>query len=117
MEREWLETSFSTVPEEIEREGWKVYGDYNRLKIEHPFGVKLKVFNYPSYQMDGSEYTIYNFRVEESPQVGSSFRMIVEVGEKAYTVIPGGNSGKVTSKHYFDQLEMWINCDYKEVSW
>ena len=103
--------------EEMNKNGWKTYGDYNRLKIEHPFGVKLKVFNYPSYPMNGSKYTIYNFRVEENPQVGSSFRMIVEIGEKAYTIIPGGNSGRITSKHYFDQLEMWINCDYKEVSW
>ncbi len=97
---------------EIKENGWKVYGDYNKLKVHHPFGKKLKVFNYPSYPMNGSKYAIFNFRVE-NPQVGSSWRMIVDLGGEAYTVIPGGNSGDFLSKHYFDQLEMWVRGEYK----
>jgi len=98
--------------EEMKEKGWQVYGDYNRLRINHPFGSKLAFLNYPSLPMDGSKYTIFNFRVKGN-QAGSSWRMIVDYGGKSYCVIPGGNSGNYFSKHYDDQLEMWARGEYK----
>ncbi|AGK60495.1 Protein related to penicillin acylase [Archaeoglobus sulfaticallidus PM70-1] len=99
--------------EEIEKNNYRVYGDYNRLKMNHPFN--LDFLNYPNLPMNGSEYTVFNFRVNDKPfQVGSSWRMVVSF-DKAYCVIPGGNSGNYFSKNYDDQLEMWVNGEYKEM--
>ncbi len=102
---------------EIEEKGYRVYGDYNRLEIEHPFSKILKFFDYPSMPMNGSAYTVFNFRRAVDwgtglAQAGSSWRMIVNF-DKNYCVIPGGNSGNYFSKHYYDQLEMWANGKYK----
>jgi penicillin amidase len=96
---------------EVERNNYRVYGDYNRLKINHPFN--LDFLNFPEFEMDGSRFTIFNFRVEGFPfQSGSSWRMI-STFDKSYCIIPGGNSGNYFSKHYSDQLEMWVSGEYK----
>ncbi len=96
---------------EIEKNHYEVYGDYNRLKMNHPFN--LPFLNYPSLPADGSKFTVFNFRVESKPfQAGSSWRMI-STFDKSYCVIPGGNSGNYFSKHYLDQLEMWLSGNYK----
>ena len=97
--------------DEMKERNYKVYGDYNVLKIEHPF--KLKFLNYPYLPMNGSKYTVFNFRANSKPfQIGSSWRMIVNFDEN-YCVIPGGNSGNYFSKHYGDQILMWANGEYK----
>ena len=101
----------------IESEGYRVYGDYNSLNIKHAFSSIVKFFDYPSMPMNGSTYTVFNFRRSVDwgtglMQAGSSWRMIVNFDEN-YCIIPGGNSGNYFSPHYSDQLEMWANGDYK----
>ncbi len=99
--------------EELKTRGYKVYGDYNVLRIEHPFSKVAKFFDYPEIPMSGSKYTVFNFRVDDEPQIGSSWRMIVTF-DKNLCVIPGGNSGNYFSRHYHDQLELWARGEYKE---
>ena len=104
---------------EIEEKGYKVYGDYNRLDIRHPFSSVVKFLDYQSMAMNGSTYTVFNFRRAVDwgtglAQAGSSWRMIVNF-DKNYCVIPGGNSGNYFSEHYSDQLEMWANGKYKQL--
>lgn len=87
------------------------------LKIQHPFSSVVKFLDYPSMPMNGSEYTVFNFRRAVDwgggvSQAGSSWRMIVNF-DRNYCIIPGGNSGNYFSPHYHDQLEMWANGDYK----
>jgi len=101
----------------IESEGYRVYGDYNSLNIKHAFSSIVKFFDYPGMPMNGSTYTVFNFRRSVDwgtglMQAGSSWRMIVNFDEN-YCIIPGGNSGNYFSPHYSDQLEMWANGDYK----
>ncbi len=99
--------------QEIEKKGYKVYGDINVLDIKHPFGSLIPALNYPKMPMNGSGFTIFNFwRARGLGQVGSSWRMIVSF-EKDLCVIPGGNSGNYFSKHYDDQLKMWAEGKYK----
>lgn len=100
---------------EIETEGYRTYGDLNVLDVRHPFSRVVSFFDYPKIPMDGSAYTVFNFRRDRlwnDAQAGSSWRMIVTF-EENYCVIPGGNSGFFLSKHYSDQLEMWARGDYK----
>ena len=104
---------------EIEEKGYKVYGDYNRLDIRHPFSSVVKFLDYQSMAMNGSTYTVFNFRRAVDwgtglAQAGSSWRMIVNF-DKNYCVIPGGNSGNYFSEHYSDQLEIWANGKYKQL--
>lgn len=88
----------------IQREGYDSYGDYNRLDLNHPF--PLSFFDYEERAMDGSPYTVFNFRSERSTQVGASFRMVVD-GDGGVGSLPGGQSGNPLSPHYDDRLDTW----------
>jgi len=95
--------------DEIEREGYETYGDYNVTDIDHPFG--LGFLNYPEYPADGSPATVRNIRVESS--VGASYRLLARFdGDPSQTVIPGGNDGDYFSDHYADQLRAWADGEY-----
>ncbi len=102
--------------EMIESNGYERYGDLNVFIATHPFSPKILFMNYPIFEMNGSDYTVYNFRYDYRPfQAGSSWRMITtftESSAKMLGVIPGGNSGNYFSDHYADQLEMWRDCRY-----
>jgi penicillin amidase len=95
---------------EADSEGWETYGDYNRLDLDHPF--PLAFLDYPERGMDGSPYTVNNFRAQRSTQAGSSWRMVVAAGE-SYGVIPGGQSANPYSPHYHSQLDEWAAGEYK----
>lgn len=100
--------------DEIEKKGYRVYGDYSKLRMNHPFG--LEFLNYPDLPASGSPFTVFNFRTDGTPfQTGSSWRMIATFNG-SYCVIPGGNSGNYFSEHYNDQIEMWVNGEYKPMS-
>ena len=96
---------------EIEAEGWETYGDYNRLRLSHPF--PLDFLDYPSLPTDGSPFTVNNYRVGDTP-AGSSWRMVVTEGSMV-GVIPGGNSGNYLSNHYSDQLRTWRAVEYRDL--
>lgn len=100
--------------QEIEENKYSDYGDLNRLEIKHPFSKVVKYFDYPSIEMSGEEFTVFNFRRsgESGYQIGSSWRMVVTFGID-YCVIPGGNSGNFFSRNYDDQLHLWAEGEYK----
>ncbi|MFC6767283.1 penicillin acylase family protein [Natrinema soli] len=98
--------------DEIDDEGWEVYGDWNTTRaIEHPFSVEAPFLDYDEQPLDGSRATVNNYRVGIA--VGSSWRMVVELGGEATAILPGGNSGDYFSAHYGDQFERWIDNDQK----
>ncbi|QLK25300.1 penicillin acylase family protein [Natrinema zhouii] len=98
--------------DEIDDEGWEVYGDWNTTRaIEHPFGGEAPFLNLDERPLDGSRATVNNYRVGSA--VGSSWRMVVEPGGEATAILPGGNSGDYFSAHYGNQFERWIDNDQK----
>ncbi|SNZ03195.1 penicillin amidase [Natronoarchaeum philippinense] len=98
--------------DEIDDEGWSVYGDWNSTRaIDHPFGAQAPFLNYDTLPADGSPATVKNYRVDSA--VGSSWRMVVEPGGDATAILPGGNSGDYFSEHYDDQFERWLDNDQK----
>jgi len=100
--------------DEIDEEGWSVYGDWNSTRsITHPLGVEAGFLDYGTRLADGSRATVKNFRVESA--VGSSWRMVVRPGETATAILPGGNSGDYFSPHYDDQFERWLANDQKSM--
>ncbi|ARS88803.1 peptidase S45 [Natrarchaeobaculum aegyptiacum] len=101
--------------EEIEREGWATYGDWNSTRvIEHPFGVEAPFLNYEERPADGSLATVKNYRVDSA--VGASWRMVAEPGGRARAILPGGNSGNYFSDHYADQFQPWLDGELKPMN-
>ncbi len=117
-ENKWdiIARAMDRTVETIERNGYTKYGDINVFIATHPFSPKILFMNYPRFEMNGSDYTVYNFRHDYRPfQAGSSWRMITtftDSSAKMLGVIPGGNSGNYFSENYADQLEMWKECKY-----
>ncbi len=117
-ENRWdiIARAMDRTADRIEKENLHDYGDINKLHVTHPFSPKVLFMNYPVYEMNGSKYTIYNFRYSYKPdQAGSSWRMITTFDDRKatmYGIIPGGNSGNFFSRHYSDELKMWIDCRY-----
>jgi penicillin amidase len=105
--------AMNRTAERIEEMGYETYGDYNRLDLNHPFDRAF--LNYPEQPMDGSPYTVFNFR-PEGQQAGSSWRMVVSFENESAGIIPGGNSGNPWSPHYDDQLDMWAEGEYKPMT-
>ncbi|QIB73741.1 penicillin acylase family protein [Halogeometricum borinquense] len=102
----------------IDRHGYETYGDVNRLDLNHPFDREF--LNWPERPMNGSQYTVSNFR-SGGDSVGSSWRMVVAfegtpAEDTAKGVIPGGQSGVFWSDHYHDQLDEWATGEYKPLT-
>ena len=96
----------------IDAEGWELYRDYNRTRIDHPFDQSF--LNYPRYPTDGSAATLFNFRVEAG--AGSSWRQVCpQDGSTSRCVLPGGNDGNPYAESYDDQLAAWANGEFKRM--
>ncbi|WP_254838648.1 penicillin acylase family protein [Natronomonas marina] len=100
--------------EEIDSEGWEVYGDRHRTEIDHPFGGQVSALNYPRYPTDGTAFTVFN--VHDGAGAGSSWRQISPMDGPSLSVVPGGQSGSYFSEHYDDQLRMWADGEYKSMA-
>ncbi|MFC4356637.1 penicillin acylase family protein [Halobium salinum] len=98
------------------RTDYETYGDYNRLRLTHPFDQAF--LNYDTRPMNGSAFTVFNFRAQRATQAGSSWRMVVDFGNESNSagVIPGGQSGLFWSEHYDDQLPLWADGEYKSLT-
>ncbi len=106
----------------VDTNNW-MWGKEHTLTLKHPLGKnKLLdlVFNYNSekYPVGGSFHTVSpffsNYNNYKEVDHGASHRQVYTVGDwdNSYSVLPSGNSGLTTSKHYLDQLELFINGEY-----
>jgi len=104
--------ALTTARERIDEEGWETYGDWNRVRFEHPFDEPF--LNYDQHPTAGSAGTVRNFHSEAS--TGASWRMVATFDGGSRAVLPGGNSGDYFSDHYDDQLTTWANGEYKSMA-
>lgn len=109
-----LADSITAAIDEIEAEGWSVYGDVNRTTIDHQFGDQVPALNYPRYPIGGTSFTVFN--IHEDANAGSSWRQISSMDRPSLSVLPGGQRGSSFSAHYDDQLRMWATGEYKEMT-
>ncbi|MHA2245316.1 MAG: penicillin acylase family protein [Candidatus Hodarchaeales archaeon] len=88
-----------------------LYGSYHQIEINHLAGVSS--LSRGPFPHDGSVYTLLaaGGRTVDS---GPSERMIIDLNNQSncLSVIPTGASGHPASSHYFDQFDLWINCEY-----
>ncbi|MFC7097816.1 penicillin acylase family protein [Halobaculum marinum] len=102
--------AFEKARERVGAEGWELYRDYNRTRIDHPFDQSF--LNYPRYPTDGSAATLFNFRVEAG--AGSSWRQVCPQNDTpSRCILPGGNDGNPYAESYDDQLAAWANGEFK----
>ena len=100
--------------EEISEWSW---GKLNSTNITHPLGAKIKEYNQPKLPSDGYPQCI-NPGGGRKATSNASWRHIIDVGDKtnSWCILPGGESGAPSSKHYGDQLELYLDGRYKAMT-
>ena len=95
---------------------WK-WGKINSTNITHPLGAKISEFNQPQLPADGYSYCV-NPGAGRNVYSNASWRHIIDVGDKTNSlcILPGGESGVPASKHYGDQLELYLDGRYKTMT-
>jgi len=101
------------------------WGNVHTIEYEHPLG-KVKplnmILNLGPYPIKGGNNVVnkimskpgdHNYRITSLP----STRRIIDVGNKenSFSIIPSGNSGNFWSDHYSNQVQPYINGEYREI--
>jgi penicillin amidase len=109
-------------------EKWQ-WGKLHVLTISHAFGQKQptdEIFNIKVGAIGGDTDTLCQMGfTPHKPydgagmMVGPSWRQIINTTDfsKSLCILPPGQSGNLASPHYKDQLEMWLNGQYKTMLW
>jgi penicillin amidase len=103
---------------------WK-WGNIHQFTLKHPLStVKIldKIFklNRGPFKVGGSFHTVspfsYPFGKPAEVNSGASHRHIYTLynWDSSLTVIPAGNSGMPSSRHYCDQTELYLSGKYHE---
>ncbi|MFP4346568.1 MAG: penicillin acylase family protein [Anaerolineales bacterium] len=100
---------------------WR-WGDLHALTYRHSLGAVPwlgKIFNRGPYPVGGDATTVWaiwsSLRELSSPAVvGPPYRMIVDLGDlrNSLGLLAPGQSGRLASPHYDDQIEAWFTGDY-----
>ncbi|MBW2056346.1 MAG: penicillin acylase family protein [Deltaproteobacteria bacterium] len=97
------------------------WGRIHRLTFEHVLGKKKPlnwIFNLGPFPLGGNNLTVnvsrYPYANPYAPNVGPSVRMIVDLSglDRSLRVLPTGESGHLGSKHYKDQLGLYLGGGY-----
>ncbi len=115
-----LTKSFGEEPKE-----WN-WGKLHTLIYPHPFGKKKpldKLFNRGPFPAGGGFFQIDNMSNSRSDfnfniTLGPSVRRLVDFAKprSAQGILPSGNSGNILSEYYDDQIEMFLNQEYRPAS-
>ena len=101
------------------------WGKIHQLTLAHALGkheTLQQTFNAGPYPLGGSADTInkgeYRLTEPYAVMAGPSVRRIVDLAnpEISSSVIPGGQSGQVFSPHHHDQVRLWLQGKYRQVS-
>ncbi len=98
------------------------WGKLHTVTFKHVFGedkLLASFFNVSKYAIGGSHSTVkvsqYSIANSFESVVGPSMRQIINLADQndTRTVLPPGQSGQVFTKHYKDQVGLWLNGGYK----
>lgn len=103
---------------------WK-WGKLHTVTFNHPIGKFFplnKIFNVGPFPAGGGITQINNMGhgaalgLSMDVTYGPSTRRLVDFSDTSlsYGILPTGNSGHPTSKHYNDQVEMFLNNKYRD---
>nr|MDO8135561.1 penicillin acylase family protein [Candidatus Njordarchaeum guaymaensis] len=91
---------------------WK-FGNVHKLQFNHQL---LSWFDYPHWSAWGYSDCVNN--IASTGNSGPSWREILNFDnlDQSFCIIPGGQSGSPISPHYYDQLRMWLDGQYKSMT-
>ncbi|MCX7680069.1 MAG: penicillin acylase family protein [Spirochaetes bacterium] len=104
---------------------WK-WGEIHRLEYVHPIGLAKPMnllYNMGPYPIGGEAHIVnrmkthfgkMDFKITSIP----STRRLIVVGDpdNSYSILPAGNSGNLKSKHYRDQVKMYLAGQYRKLN-
>ncbi|GBD13773.1 Penicillin acylase 2 [bacterium HR24] len=103
------------------------WGRLHRLVLRHPLGqvrALAPIFNRGPYPVGGDANTVAQaaflpYDGYEVVSFAASWRMIVDLADfnRSLGVLPGGQSGNPASRHYADQLQLWLRGEYHPMPW
>jgi penicillin amidase len=103
------------------------WGEINAVTFRHPFGHSRllgQVFDRGPFPIGGDANTVAQAAVDPlAPASGALFvpslRAVIDVGawERSRFVLPGGQSGNPLSRHYDDQLPLWLAGEGIALAW
>ncbi len=103
-----------------EMKSW-LWGELHTIRMRHLFGEKKPldlVFNLGPYQLGGASTTLisgeYSFNRPYDAVVASSMRQIIDLSNSMMmqSVITSGESGQPFSRHFSDQVTLWLEGNY-----
>jgi penicillin amidase len=98
-----------------------LWGDIHKIRMRHIFGERKPldlVFNLGPYPLGGASTTIisgeYTFNHPYDAVIAPSMRQIVDLSNPAMmrSVITSGASGQPFSRHFDDQVKLWLEGKY-----
>ncbi|MDC1175009.1 penicillin acylase family protein [Bacteriovoracaceae bacterium] len=101
---------------------WK-WGNLHQVEFEHPLG-KAKplnlIFNIGPFPAGGGFFQIDNmtsarYKDDFAVKLGPSTRRLIDMANprESLGILPTGNSGNLFSRHYSDQVQMFLNGAYR----
>lgn len=110
----------NSLGDDTERWQWS---RLNSLTFYNSVGRNIPILknwmNVGPFEVGGSSHTVnptlYSLLNPWEPVAGASHRHIFDLGntKNSLRVIPGGISGNFISPHYDDQIDLWLNVDYR----
>ncbi len=94
------------------------WGSIHQVRFNHVFGahpILARVFNIGPFPVGGAHSTVnvsqYFLSAPFDAAVGPSTRQLFDLSDRNATqaVTPPGQSGQVFSRHYADQIQLWLN--------
>jgi penicillin amidase len=117
----WLEENLGAA-----EEAWR-WGRIHQVNFEHALGLQApldQVFNRGPFPIGGDTDTPMQTAIlAETPYDNKawspSFRQIVDMGDLSHSLVmvPPGQSGQLSSPHYGDLAEPWLEGEYLPMLW
>ncbi len=117
----WLRENLGAQPD-----GWQ-WGKLHRLPLEHLLGSQApldQIFNLPTVTLGGDTDTplqtaIFPQEPYQATNFAPSHRQIFDLSDwdNARMVSIPGQSGRIASPHYGDQVPLWLNGQYHPMLW
>ena len=103
------------------------WGKIHQLTYGHILGAQPpfdEIFNFGPMTIGGDKDTLNQLsflggKAYGGAICGASFRQITNMGnfDQSYCISPLGQAGNITSPHHHDQMQAWLNGEYKPSLW
>jgi len=103
------------------------WGKIHQVNFQHPLSIQKpfdQVFDRGPFPVGGDTDTLLQTAINpddpyDNKAWSPSFRQIIDMGDlsQSLTIIPPGQSGQVSSRHYDDLARPWLEGTYQPMLW